>query len=183
LSLTSLLEGPRVKLVPLNSGDTAMVAHWQQDSGYLRLLDANAAYPKSESQVGEWIREGQRGRDHFLFGIRVLLSDDLVGFLELGDVMWTHRNSWLTIAIGEADYRGRGYGSEAMSLALDFAFRELNLHRVQLTVFSYNDAAIHVYEKLGFQREGVYREFLERDGQRFDMYLYAILKREWENGA
>ncbi len=183
MSLTSLLEGTRVKLVPLNSGDTAIVARWQQDTSYLRLLDANAAYPKSELQVGEWIREGQRGREHFLFGIRVLLSDDLIGFLELGDVMWTHRNSWLTIAIGEPDYRGRGYGSEALTLALNFAFRELNLHRIQLTVFSYNDAAIHVYEKLGFQREGVYREFLERDGQRFDMYLYAILKREWEAGA
>jgi RimJ/RimL family protein N-acetyltransferase len=180
MTLTSLLEGSRVKLVPLNSADTALIARWQQDTSYLRLLDANAAYPKSESQVGEWIREGQRGREHFLFGIRVLLSDDLIGFLELGDVMWTHRNSWLTIAIGESEYRGRGYGSEALGLALDFAFRELNLHRVQLTVFSYNDAAIHVYEKLGFQREGVYREFLERDGQRFDMYLYAILKHEWD---
>ena len=144
MTLTSLLEGSRVKLVPLNSSDTAHIARWQQDASYLRLLDANAAYPKNESQVGEWIREGQRGREHFLFGIRVLLSDDLIGFLELGDVMWTHRNSWLTIAIGDADYRGRGYGSEALGLALDFAFRELNLHRVQLTVFSYNEPALHV---------------------------------------
>ncbi len=183
MSLTSLLEGTRVKLVPLNSGDTTFVARWQQDTSYLRLLDANAAYPKSEAQVSEWIREGQRGREHFLFGIRVLLSDDLIGFLELGDVMWTHRNSWLTIAIGEPEYRGRGYGSEALTLALNFAFRELNLHRIQLTVFSYNDAAIHVYEKLGFQREGVYREFLERDGQRFDMYLYGVLRPEWEAGT
>lgn len=183
MTLSTLLEGTRIRLVPLNAADTAHVARWQQDAGYLRLLDANPAYPKSESQVAEWIREGQRGREHFLFGIRVLLSDDLIGFLELGDVLWTHRNSWLTIAIGEPDYRSRGYGSEALALALDFAFRELNLHRIQLTVFSYNAAAIHVYEKLGFQREGVYREFLQRDGQRFDMYLYAILKHEWEAGA
>lgn len=180
MTLSSLLDGSRVRLVPLNAGDIALVARWQQDTSYLRLLDANVAYPKSEAQVGEWIREGQRGREHFLFGIRVLLSDDLIGFIELSDVMWSHRNSWLTIAIGDADYRGRGYGSEAMSLILEFAFRELNLHRVQLTVFSYNEPAIHLYEKLGFQREGIYREFLERDGQRYDMILYAILKREWE---
>ena len=183
MTLTSLLEGTRVRLVPLSAADTATVARWQHDASYLRLLDANAAYPKSESQVGEWIREGQRGREHFLFGIRVLLSDDLIGFVELGDVLWTHRNSWLTIAIGEPEYRSRGYGSEAIDLVLDFAFRELNLHRIQLTVFSYNQAAIHVYEKLGFQREGVYREFLERDGQRYDMYLYAMLRREWEQGG
>lgn len=183
MTLSPLFEGSRIRLAPLTSLDTALIARWQQDSYYLRHLDANIAYPKSESQVGEWIREGQRGREHFLFGIRVLPMDDLIGFIELSDVMWSHRNSWLTIAIGDAEYRGRGYGSEAMSLILEFAFRELNLHRVQLTVFSYNTPAIRLYEKLGFQREGVYREFLERDGQRFDMILYAILKREWEASA
>jgi len=67
-----------------------------------------------------------------------------------------------------------------MQLALQFAFNELNLHRLQLTVFSYNDRAIALYEKLGFQREGVYREFLQRDGERHDMYLYGLLLREWQ---
>jgi RimJ/RimL family protein N-acetyltransferase len=57
---------------------------------------------------------------------------------------------------------------------------ELNLHRVQLTVFSYNERAIALYEKLGFQREGVYREFIQRDGRRYDMYLYGLLRREWK---
>jgi RimJ/RimL family protein N-acetyltransferase len=66
-----------------------------------------------------------------------------------------------------------------MRLALDFAFRELNLHRICLTVFSYNPAAIKLYESLGFTREGVYREHLQRDGQRHDMILYGLLRREW----
>ena len=74
---------------------------------------------------------------------------------------------------------GRIYGAEALGLALQFAFQELNLHRVQLTVFSYNQRAIALYEKLGFQREGIFREHLERDGTRFDMYLYGILRPEW----
>jgi RimJ/RimL family protein N-acetyltransferase len=66
-----------------------------------------------------------------------------------------------------------------MGLALDFAFQELNLHRIQLTVYSYNERAMRMYEKLGFQREGVYREFLLRDGQHHDMLLYGILNHEW----
>ncbi|MEZ4668757.1 MAG: GNAT family protein [Anaerolineae bacterium] len=179
MSLSTLLEGTRLHLTPLSNSDVPTIARWQLDSEYLRLLDANPAYPKNESQIADWLREGQRGRDNFLFGIRVTANDDLIGFVELGEVMWTHRNAWLAIAIGERDYRGRGYGYEAMSLTLDFVFRELNLHRIQLTVFSYNEAAIRLYEKLGFHREGVFREHLERDGQRFDMYLYGILKREW----
>ncbi len=67
-----------------------------------------------------------------------------------------------------------------MRLLLTFAFDELNLHRVQLTVFSYNRPAIALYEKLGFQREGTFREFLQRDGRRHDMFLYGLLRREWQ---
>jgi RimJ/RimL family protein N-acetyltransferase len=66
-----------------------------------------------------------------------------------------------------------------MLLILRFAFHELNLHRVQLTVFEYNARAIALYERLGFRREGTYRETLLRDGKRFDMYLYGMLSHEW----
>ena len=70
-----------------------------------------------------------------------------------------------------------------MRLLLDYAFGELNLHRFQLTVFAYNERASALYEKLGFVREGVFREFLLRDGTRYDMYLYGLLRREWETFA
>ena len=90
--------------------------------------------------------------------------------------------SGVSIAIGEAKCRGKGYGYEVMQLVLRFAFDELNLHRIQLTVFSYNERAIALYEKLGFHREGVYREHLQRDGRRYDMYLYGLLRSEWEKG-
>lgn len=180
MTLSTLLEGAHVRLTSLGPADAPIIARWQQDNDYLRHLDANAAFPRNESQIAEWMRDGQRGRENFLFGIRTVFNDDLIGFLELGEVMWTHRSTWLALGIGEREQRGKGYGYEAMTLALDFVFRELNLHRVQLTVFGYNEAAIRLYEKLGFTREGVYREFLERDGQRYDMYLYGILRREWE---
>jgi RimJ/RimL family protein N-acetyltransferase len=86
----------------------------------------------------------------------------------------------MSIGLGDSANWGKGYGNEATRLALGFAFNELNLHRVQLTVFDYNSRAIHLYEKLGFQQEGIYREFLQRDGRRFDMYLYGLLRHEWE---
>ncbi|MBZ0284438.1 MAG: GNAT family N-acetyltransferase [Anaerolineae bacterium] len=180
MTITPLLVGPRVRLAPLSSVDSSTIARWQTDNEYLRLLDSNPAFPKNESQIAEWMREGQRGRENFLFGIRTLNEDFLIGFLELGEILWTHRTTWLAIGIGESDYRDVGYGHEAIGLALEFAFRELNLHRVQLTVFGYNLRAIALYEKLGFQREGTFREFLDRDNQRHDMYLYGILRHEWD---
>jgi RimJ/RimL family protein N-acetyltransferase len=179
MALSTFFYGGRVRLAPLTQADVPSLARWQQDTEYLRLLTAEPAFPKTEQQVAEWMREGQRGRDNYLLGIRTQTDDDLIGFIELGEVLWTHRNSWVAIGIGERGYWGRGYGFEAMGLALDFAFQELNLHRIQLTVYSYNERAMRMYEKLGFQREGAYREFLLRDGQRYDMFLYGILSHEW----
>ena len=88
---------------------------------------------------------------------------------------------WVAIAFGDEANRGKGYGYEAMQLLLKFAFHELNLHRVQLTVFEYNIRAIRLYEKMGFVREGTQREFLQRDGRRYDMYFYGLLVHEWEH--
>ncbi len=178
MTVLNLLSGSRVLLTNLSAADAPALARWQQDNEYLRLLDAEAAFPKNEAMMAEWIRGGQ-DRQHFLFGIRVQATDSLIGFVEVGEVLWTHRVSWLSVGIGERSYWGQGYGYEAVALALDFAFRELNLYRIQLTVFSYNERAIRLYEKLGFHREGVFREFMERDGERHDMYLYGLLRNEW----
>lgn len=78
------------------------------------------------------------------------------------------------------EYWEQGYGTEAAHLALTFAFEELNMHRVQATVFSYNHRSMALFERLGFRREGAFREFLHRDGQRFDMVLYGLLRHEFE---
>ncbi|MBE2184633.1 MAG: GNAT family N-acetyltransferase, partial [Anaerolineae bacterium] len=61
-----------------------------------------------------------------------------------------------------------------------FCFHEINLHRVQLTVFSYNQRAMKLYERLGFVREGVWREAILRDGQAFDTLCYSMLAREYQ---
>jgi RimJ/RimL family protein N-acetyltransferase len=66
-----------------------------------------------------------------------------------------------------------------MGLVARYAFDELNLHRLQLTVIDYNPRAIAMYERLGFVREGNYREFGERDGARYDLFLYGLLRPEW----
>ena len=117
--------------------------------------------------------------DSYLFGVRLLGSNALIGYIELDGILWTHGTSGLCVAIGEREYWGQGYGTEAAGLALDFAFQELNLHRVQATVFRYNQRSVAMCERLGFQQEGVYREFIHRDGKRHDMLLYGLLRHEY----
>lgn len=63
-----------------------------------------------------------------------------------------------------------------MKLMLDYGFGVLNLHRIELNVFDYNARAMHVYEKLGFKREGVQREALFYDHKYHDSILMSILE-------
>lgn len=176
---TNMLQSQRVRLNALTSDDVPTLMGWFADTSFARLYDARVAAPRTYASIDNWIDDFNRSNNGYLFAIRPLGDETLLGFLELESILWAHRNAWLSVAIGEAANRGRGYGGAAIELALRFAFDELNLHRVQLTVFSYNTRAIALYERLGFVREGTHREYLQRDGARHDMHLYGMLRQEW----
>lgn len=176
----NLLSGERIRLTAVAEQDMAVIAGWYRDSRFLRLYDSLPAYPKTEKQIQKRIKESQEDDRAFIFAIRLRHDDALIGLLELDGVSWTHGSSFVSIGIGAETHRGRGYGREAMRLALRFAFDELNLHRLSLTVFAYNEGAIALYEQLGFRHEGTFREHIQRDGRRYDMHLYGILRGEWE---
>jgi RimJ/RimL family protein N-acetyltransferase len=178
--LPGLLRGARVRLTALDKADLSVVTTWFADDATLRHFDAVPAMPRTAAQVDAWLDAARTAHDRFLFAIRLFDEDAPIGLVELDGILWPHRTAWLSILIGPHDARRKGYGSEAIQLVLRFAFEELNLYRIALTVFSYNQPAIALYERLGFQREGAHRAFLERDGRRHDMVLYGLLRPEWE---
>jgi len=179
MSISHLLRGTRVRLTALTPDDLSTMARWHEDVEFLRLYDARPAHPKSEAELSRWLEETQKDERTRAFSIRPLDGDELIGTLELDGILWPHGVCGMGIAIGDRTNWGKGYGREAAQLGIAFAFDELNLHRVQATAFAYNERSIALLEKLGFQREGVYREFLQRDGKRHDMLLYGLLEREW----
>jgi RimJ/RimL family protein N-acetyltransferase len=115
-----------------------------------------------------------------LFVIRALEEDKPIGFVGLDGFNWVAGDAWVGIGIGEPEYWGRGYGTEAMKLVLGYGFRELNLHRVSLCVFEYNQRGYKSYLKAGFVEEGREREWIKRDGRHWDMVYMGILRTEWE---
>jgi len=136
---SNLLYGTNVRLTALTPNDLATIARWYQNADFLRMFDVLPAYPKTEETLAQWLEERHKTTDTFLFAVRLLASDDLIGYIELNGILWSHQVGGMSIAIGDSQNWGKGYGYEAMQLALRFAFEELNLHRVQLTVFSYNE--------------------------------------------
>ena len=176
----NLFQGTQVRLTAFTKDDLPTMARWYQDAEFLRLYDSRPAHPRSETELGQWLEELRKDKNTFVFAIRLLEGQDLIGYLEIDGIDWQHGVCGMGLGIGDRANWGKGYGSEATKLALEFAFNELNMHRVQVTVFSYNTQSNILIEKMGFRKEGVFRERLWRDGQRHDMLLYGLLRPEWE---
>ncbi len=175
-----ILTGTRVQLSAITPADIDTLVRWYEDSDFLRLFDTSTAYPLPREKLQHYIVSKQASATDFVFAIRLLDDPTMVGYIELVNIEWNNGVGQVGIGIGDPARRGKGYGSEALSLLLDFAFFELNLYRVQLFVIAYNQCAIHLYEKLGFRREGALRAYVHRDGARYDLYVYGLLRPEWE---
>lgn len=172
-------------LVRLSSEEPQVFAEaftrWSSNSEYLRLLDTDPPRLWSVSKRKQWFEKKLEDFEHnHTFSIRTLEDERLIGFIGLGGISWTHGDAWVGIGIGDQQYWGKGYGSEAMRLILGYAFTELNLHRVSLGVFSYNNRAIRAYENCGFRKEGIIRQSFRREGQRWDEITMGILRSEWQ---
>jgi len=180
--MNDILKGSLVRLSAVDPEELSKAfAVWRRDSEFMRLMDANAARLGSQKDSQKSIEkelEEQQLNQHW-FTIRSLAEDKLLGDIGLYVVNWPGRDAFVGLGIGERDFWGKGYGTDAMNLILRYAFMEVNLRRVTLTVFEYNPRAIRSYEKAGFRHEGRLRKLLHRDGKRYDELFMGILRAEW----
>jgi len=171
--------GKLVRLVAYDpEKDTEYMARWNLDSEYQQLLDSGPARLWTPKQMKEWLEKHLD--ELYGFTIHSIEDDQMIGLIDLGGINWVTGDSWVGIGIGERAYWGKGYGTEAMNLILRFGFEQLNLRRVTLNVFEYNQRAYQSYIKCGFKEEGRMRQWMQRGGERFDLVFMGILREEWE---
>lgn len=156
-------------------------SRWARDTEFHRLADSDPAQLYSDKKIKEWIEKGVEDGfkpERYSFSIRALDNDKLIGFLGLW-LNLIHSEVWVGIGIGEREYWGKGYGTDAMKLCVQYAFMELGAQRVSLGLHEYNPRALRAYEKAGFQLEGRTRQDMMREGRRYDSLWMGILREEW----
>ena len=171
-------EGQRIYLRPIEVEDEPLFRLWMNDPRNWQPL--GRCRPVNKVEETQWLEKSHESDKDVVFGIVVREDDRLIGSAGLHRIDWIARAATLGIVIGDIGYQDQGYGTEAVKLVLDYGFTTLNLHRVQLDVFSHNPRAVRAYEKAGFVFEGRLREAFHRQGRYIDVLRYGILRREWE---
>jgi diamine N-acetyltransferase len=164
--------GERVALGPLRRDLAATYARWvnHRDVREGLLNTGIDTRETAETWVDEQVRKGvERPPSAVNFTVYDRADDAPVGTAGLFDISWTHSTAEFGIAIG--DRRGRGLGTEAARLVLDWAFRTLGMRNVLLGALAWNEGALRAYERAGFRRIGIRRAAAMSRGERADVVL------------
>ena len=181
---THLFEETDVCLGPIDhESDHVVESRWTHDAEFMRLMELKPVRPLSPAAVKaqyeavekEMAEEGNL----FYFTVRTRDDDRLIGKALIEYVDWSNGNGYIRLGIGEAELRGKGYGSQVLCLLLRFAFDELNLYRVTAVTPAYNEGAVRLFQKFGFMEEARRRSAMYRDGELWDVIGFGLLNAEW----
>lgn len=167
--------GEKVRLRAFEAGD--LDENWQfvNDYATVRGMSSGMLFPCSRGDEARWLdQQSSYTRGEYQFAVETL-EGELIGRCGILKLDWKNRLAELGIMIGKEAYRGHGYGTDAMKLLCRFCFEEMNLHKLKLSVIAFNEAAVRCYEKCGFEREGLLKQEVFREGAYQDVVVMGLL--------
>ena len=170
------LVGKKCYLSPIDINDAEKFTEWLNNLELtINLGPLYSRVINVESEKG-FLENLSKDQNYSIIDIETNELIGNCGFLEIDQL---NQAAEFGIFIGKNDFRGKGYGTEAISLLLDYGFKALNLHNIFLRTYSFNKNAIKCYEKLGFKIIGKRREALNRNMERHDIVFMDILVNEF----
>ena len=173
---THFLSGKKVDLCPVGPDDMNILQKGYNDPD---IRDAMFMYfPLTAEDTEKKISKMAENEQAIQFMIVDKESKKAVGHLALVRPDWVSRMMTFYIVLLDKHTWGKGLGSEATRLIVDYGFDMLNLNRIQLHVNAENEAAKAVYKKIGFKHEGTLRQAMYKNGRYYDFWLMGILAED-----
>ena len=154
---------------------------WLNDYEVTKYMESGS-FPNTVEKMQEYFKNVGRSNNNVLLAIVDKKTDKHIGNVRLGPINWIHRTSFLGIMIGEKDFWGKGYGTEALKLIMDYAFNRLNLHKISAGMNASNKPSIRAYEKAGFKVEGQRKDELYVNGEYHDVIIMGLTKEDFQEG-
>jgi RimJ/RimL family protein N-acetyltransferase len=171
------LKGEKVVLRPIRMSDAPRFVKWLNDPDVHKFLIVREHLTLAKEK--KYLKNIINSKTHKNFAIETKEGFH-IGSTSL-EVNRDHNRAVFGIFIGEKKYWNHGLGTDAGRTIIDYGFKKLKLHRIELGVLEYNPRAMKVYKRLGFKLEGRKREFIKFRGKYYDDLHMSILDREWKN--
>jgi [ribosomal protein S5]-alanine N-acetyltransferase len=173
-----MIELELVILRPLEREDINQLYIFRNDYEITRQLGGFSS-GFSHTALKEWLEFHRQRNDEILWAIATKTDNLCIGHVGLYQIDYRVRKAEFGILIGDKNKQGKGIGKSVSCAVLNYAFQQLNLHKVSLSVLATNERAIKLYQAIGFQKEGILRHDQFRDGQYVDSILMSCLESEW----
>lgn len=175
-----MFNSERIFLRKVTEQDVETYHQWRNDTDVMKNTSPELdIFTLAESE--EFIRNISKSSNSKSYIISLKERDKSIGMVSLINIDYKNQNAECIIDIGEKDYWGNGFGQETMQLLINYSFLEMNLHKVYLRVFSFNERAIKLYERIGFVKEGELKEQLFRNGKWHGIISMAIFQEDQLN--
>ena len=171
------LVGERIYLSPRSTEDAEIFTEWLNDFETTDYLGRSWCLTSLEGEK-KYLEENNNKEASFV--IVTLEKNQMIGTVSLEDINSINRTATLGIFIGDKNFRGNGYGTEAIRLLLDYGFNYMNLNNIKLDVMEFNERAIKCYEKCGFKEYGRRRKASFINGKYYDRIEMDILSEEFK---
>ena len=171
-----VLKGKLVTLRPPIDGDAQRFIDWFADTEVTRYL--GTAFPLSLQAEEDAIKRLGESKNDVWWVLEA--EGRSIGATGIHRIDWINANAITGTVIGDRSCWGKGYGSEAMALRTDYAFRQLNLHKLKSGAFDENERSKRALERAGYRQVGVFREDFWRDGKWHDHWEAEVMRADWE---
>jgi RimJ/RimL family protein N-acetyltransferase len=174
---TPFLRGRKVILCPRDKNRHLENCYrWINDSDVNYFLAVFA--PQTRAGEEEWFDEPNKDNRNIVFAIETF-DGKHIGMIGLHNINWKDRTATTGAVIGEKEFWGKGYGTDAKMMLLDFAFNELGLEKINSEAYEFNKRSINYSLGCGYKKEGKRRSQIFRRGRRWNTILLGVLREEW----
>lgn len=168
-----MLAGERILLRGIEEEDLKALLKWNFDPETTRFMSARL--PGNMKEQRDWFAK-QQGGDKKKLIIECAKTAEQIGMIGIMQIDHLNKNCEVGITIGNSNFKGKGYGKEALILIRDFLALEFGMKLVYAHIMHNNNAAIRLFETCDFKKTGTYPSKIFNAGQYHDVLIYAYHK-------
>ena len=168
----------RIYLRALELDDYKVSIEWRKDDRIWEML-GGPKYFVSEAYEKKWVENTIFNSKDVKLAICLKENNKYIGNVYMTNIDEINRSCHSHILIGDKEYWGKGYAREALMKAIEYMFKERNIHRIQANVLESNMQSLKMHKKCGYVIDGLLRKSVFKDGRYQNQYVLSLLKEEF----